>query len=139
MIKELKPSKGKLLPVATYDKFADIDPLGSVLSVFSKTEPTEVLMIQIALETAGSSWQGKGASYADTGSKNEDGSYSRVRTKPSLLRKFLTRVFKVSLRLIGTHQKSITELSSAIRGLCPERRSFFQNKKSRPSLIRNKR
>ena len=75
-VKELTPAKGNYYPVGTYDKFTDVDPLSSVLSVFSKTEPTEVLMIQVALEATSNSWQGHGASYAEMGTKNEDGTYS---------------------------------------------------------------
>jgi len=56
IVKELKSSKGNYYPLATYDKFTDVDPLGSVLSVLSKAEPTELIVIQIALESAGTGW-----------------------------------------------------------------------------------
>src|SRR3989344_4428986 len=129
MIKELKPSKGNYYPVATYDKFTDIDPLSSVLSVFSKTEPTEVLMIQVALESAGNSWQGNGASYADMGSKNEDGSYSPRADKTVITEKISYPGFKSSVRLVGTLAKSITELSSAYGVFARSDGASFKTKK----------
>jgi hypothetical protein len=46
-VKELKLSKGNYYPIGTYDKFTDVDPLSSVLSVLSKAEPTELIVIQI--------------------------------------------------------------------------------------------
>jgi hypothetical protein len=35
-IKNFKLSKGSYYPIATYDKFADVDPMASLLSVLSK-------------------------------------------------------------------------------------------------------
>ena len=112
-IKELKLSKGSFYPIGTYDKFTDIDPLSSVLSVLSKVEPTETVLIQIALEGAGTKWQSQGASYADYGAKNEDGTYQPRADKNIIIEKISYPGFKVSLRLIGDSNKSLTELSSA--------------------------
>ena len=63
-VKELTLSKGNFYPVGTYDKFTDVDPLASVLSVLSKAEPTEMILVQFALESTGNGWQSAGASYA---------------------------------------------------------------------------
>jgi len=112
-IKELKLSKGNFYPLGTYDKFTDIDPLSSVLSVLSKAEPTELIVIQIALESAGSKWQTNGASYADCGTKNEDGSYSPRSDKNIVIEKISYPGFKTSIRLISNQNKSLTELTSA--------------------------
>jgi hypothetical protein len=113
VIKELNLSKGNYYPVGTYDKFTDVDPLSSVLSVLSKAEPTELIVIQIALESAGTGWQGKGASYADHGTKNEDGSYSPRADKMIITEKISYPGFKTSIRLISDTNKSLTELISA--------------------------
>ena len=78
VVKELKLSKGNFYPLGTYDKFADVDPLSSILSVLSKAEPTETIVIQLALESAGTTWQAQGASYADHGTKNEDGTCFQI-------------------------------------------------------------
>ncbi len=112
-VKELKLSKGSYYPIGTYDKFTDIDPLSSILSVLSKAEPTETTMIQVALESTGSSWQSRGASYADHGTKNEDGSYQPRADKTIITEKISYPGFKASVRLIGTQSKTLTELSSA--------------------------
>jgi hypothetical protein len=112
-IKELHTARGNYYPIATYDKFTDVDPLSSVLSVFSKAEPTEVVMIQIALESTSNSWQGKGASYADMGSKNEDGSYSPRADKPIITEKVSQPGFKTTIRLISNSQRILTGLSSS--------------------------
>ncbi len=112
-VKELKLAKGNYYPIGTYDKFTDVDPLSSVLSVISKAEPTEIAMIQIALEAVGSSWQGKGASYADYGTKNEDGSYQPRMDKPVITEKISYPGFRTSIRLISNTNKTLTELTSS--------------------------
>ena len=83
----LKLKKGNYYSIATYDKFTDVDPMSSILSVLSKSEANEVSMIQISLQAISSSWQTKGNSYADFGSKNEDGSYSPRSDKSIIVEK----------------------------------------------------
>lgn len=112
-IKELKLAKGNFYPIATYDKFTDIDPLSSLLSVLSKVEPTDVVIIQIALEATGTKWQSQGASYADCGTKNEDGTYSPRSDKNIITEKISYPGFKTSIRLINNTKKYLTELTSA--------------------------
>ena len=112
-IKELKLAKGSCYPIGTYDKFTDIDPLSSVLSVLSKVEPTDVVLVQVALEATNSKWQSNGASYADHGTKNEDGSYQPRSDKTIITEKISYPGFKASIRLISNTNKSLTELSSA--------------------------
>ncbi len=135
-VKELKLAKGSFYPIGTYDKFADVDPLSSTLSVLSKTEPTDVVLIQIALEAAGSGWQSKGASYADHGTKNEDGSYAPRADKTIITEKVSYSGFRASIRLIGNTNKSLTELASAFgvftrsdgNHFSGKKRSFFNKK-----------
>ncbi len=112
-VKELKLSKGSFYPIGTYDKFTDIDPLSSILSVLSKAEPTEMILVQVALEATSAKWQSRGASYADYGTKNEDGTYSPRSDKNVIIEKISYPGFKTSIRLIGNTNKSLTELSSA--------------------------
>lgn len=112
-VKNLKLAKGNYYPIATYDKFTDIDPLSSVLSVFSKAEPTEIVMVQVALEAISTSWQAKGASYADMGGKNEDGSYSPRADKVIITEKISQPGFRTAVRLISNTQRTLTELSSS--------------------------
>lgn len=112
-VKELKLSKGNYYPIGTYDKFTDVDPLSSVLSVLSKAEPTELIMVQVALQSTSSSWQAKGAAFSDMGTKNEDGSYSPRSDKTIITEKINYPGFMVSIRLIATTNKALTELKSA--------------------------
>lgn len=112
-VKELKLSKGSYYPIATYDKFTDVDPLSSILSVLSKVEPTETVLIQIAIEATSTKWQSLASSYADTGSKNEDGSYAPRSDKNIIFEKISYPGFMTSLRLISSTNKTLTELSSA--------------------------
>ena len=111
-VKELKLARGSYYPIASYDKFSDIDPLSSVLSVLSKTEPTEVALIQVALESAGTGWQSAGNSYADHGTKNENGIWSPRSDKTVIVEKVSYPGFKTSIRLIGDTNKTLTELAS---------------------------
>jgi len=113
IVKELKLGKGNYYPIGTYDKFTDIDPMASGLSVLSKAEPTELIIIQVALESAGTGWQSAGASYADHGTKNEDGSFAPRSDKMIITEKISYPGFKTSIRLISNTNKSLTELSSA--------------------------
>lgn len=112
-VKSIKLSKGNYYPIASYDKFTDVDPLGSILSVLSKAEPTEFIMIQIALQSASPSWQSKGASYADMGTKNEDGTYSPRYDKNIIVEKISYPGFKTSIRIVGSSVSRLKELSSS--------------------------
>lgn len=112
-VKELKLSKGNFYPIGTYDKFTDVDPLSSVLSVISKAEPTDVIMLQIALEATSPRWQTQGATFADYGIKNEDGTYQPRADKTIITEKISYPGFKVSVRLIGNKNQTLTELYSS--------------------------
>lgn len=92
--RSLNLAKGNYYPLGTYDKFTDIDPLSSVLSVLSKVEPTEIAMVQVAIESTSSRWQTLGANFAEYGTKNEDGTYQPRSDKNIILEKFLTRVLR---------------------------------------------
>ena len=106
-VKELKTAKGSYYPIGTYDKFTDVDPMSSVLSVLSKAEPTEFILIQIALEATGSGWQSAGASYADHGLKNEDGTYQPRSDKMIITEKISYPGFKVSIRLVANQTRRL--------------------------------
>ncbi|MEK7470403.1 MAG: TraM recognition domain-containing protein [Patescibacteria group bacterium] len=112
-VSELKLSKGSFYPIGTYDKFTDIDPMSSILSVLSKTEPTETSMVQICLEGTSGSWQNNGESYAAHGVKNEDGTYQPRTDKMIITEKISYPGFKASVRLIGNSKKTLTELLSS--------------------------
>lgn len=113
-VKELATARGNYYPLATYDKFAEVDPMASILSVLSKAEPTELMMIQIAIQGTSRSWQTNGASYADHGTKNpETGTYTPRPDKVIITEKINFPGFLTSVRLIAGTKKSLTELKSA--------------------------
>jgi hypothetical protein len=127
-IKELKLAKGSFYPIGTYDKFADVDPLSSILSVLSKVEPTETVLIQIAIEATSTRWQSQGASYADTGTKNEDGTYAPRPDKMIITEKISYPGFKASIRLISDTNKTLAELVSAFGVYNRADANHFSNK-----------
>lgn len=112
-IVNLKLQKGSYYPLATFDKFTDIDPLSSILSVLSKADPDEVTLIQYALESSGTRWQGQGELYASKGTKKEDGSYSPRPDESVIKEKITYPGFRVSARIISNSKESLKELSDA--------------------------
>ncbi len=130
LVKELKLAKGSYYPIGTYDKFADIDPLASVLSVLSKAEPTELVLLQIALESAGTAWQSAGNSYADHGTKNENGEYSPRSDKTIIVEKVSYPGFKASVRFISNTNKTLTELASTFGVYTRSDGNAFKSKKA---------
>jgi len=70
-------------------------------------------LIQYALESSGTRWQGQGELYASKGTKKEDGSYS-PRTDESVIKEKITYPgFRVSARIISNSKESLKELSDA--------------------------
>jgi hypothetical protein len=112
-VTSLKLKQGSFYPLATFDKFTDIDPMASVLSVLSKGDPDHVALIQICLESAGASWQKYGTSFAEKGTKNEDGSYSPRPDQNVIKEKISYPGFKVSIRLASNTKETQKELVSA--------------------------
>lgn len=112
-IKRLFLNKGSYYPIATFESFQDIDPLSSVLSVLSKGDPDEIGLVQIALEATSSSWQRKGALYAEKGTKNEDGSYSPRSDANIINEKISYPGFKVTIRLAANTKQTLRELVSS--------------------------
>lgn len=105
--------KGSYYPLAVYTGFTDVDPLASILSVLSKASPDEIAIVQYALESSGSSWQGRGAAYAEKGTKNEDGSYSPRSDQNVIKEKISYPGFRASVRLAANTNKTLRELASA--------------------------
>jgi type III secretory pathway component EscS len=114
-VKNLTLKHGNYYPISTWTLFTDIDPLSSILSVLSKSDPDQVTLVQIALESVSSSWQSKGANFADKGTKNEDGTYSPRSDQSIIKEKISYPGFKVSIRLASNTKKTLTELSNAFK------------------------
>lgn len=94
-IETLVLRKGSYYPIATFETFSEIDPLSSILSILSKSSPDVFAIIQFALEATDSSWQQKGANFAEKGVKNDDGSYSPRSDKNIINEKFLIQVLRL--------------------------------------------
>jgi hypothetical protein len=112
-IKEFTLTKGSYYPIATYDKFTDVDPLASVLSVFSKIEPTEFAFLQIALLATSTKWQSDAANYADYGTKNEDGTYRPRADKNIIMEKANYPGFLASVRIISNSERALGDLAAS--------------------------
>ena len=131
-----KLRKGSYYPIATSDSFTDIDPLSSVLSVLSKGDPDQVVVIQYALESSGTSWQSKGASFAEKGTKNEEGVYSPRPDASVITEKISYPGFKVSIRVAGNDKKTLRELSSTFGVFTRADGNSFGI--SKPSIVKKK-
>ncbi|KKU03691.1 MAG: hypothetical protein UX03_C0013G0051 [Candidatus Woesebacteria bacterium GW2011_GWE1_45_18] len=126
----LKLKQGSYYPVATYPAFTDIDPLASLLSVLSKSSPDQIALIQYALTSSGSGWQGAGASFAEKGKKNEDGSYSPRSDQTIIKEKISYPGFKVSVRVAANAKETLKELVSAFGVFTRADGNSFSTKKS---------
>ncbi len=135
-IKNFKTSRGSYYPISTYEKFSDIDPLASLLSVLSKSETDEVTLFQIALEATSSSWQASGLSYADFGTKKEDGTYSPRSDKNIIVEKISYPGFKASIRVASTSNKTLTEITGSLGVFARSDGNNIVNKKN--GLFENK-
>ena len=133
-IKSLILRKGSYYPINTFEQFQDVDPLSSILSVLSKGDPDEVAILQIALESTSPSWQAKGASYAEKGTKNEDGSYSPRADKNIIVEKISYPGFKSTIRVAANTKKTLTEMVSAFGVYSRADGNSFSSKK--PHIIR---
>ncbi|MGB6882103.1 MAG: DUF87 domain-containing protein, partial [Microgenomates group bacterium] len=129
-IRKLMLSGGSVYPIATFEAFTDIDPLSSILSVLSKGNPDEVAIVQYALESTSTSWQARGASYAEKGTKNEDGTYSPRADQNIIKEKISYPGFKVTIRLASNTKKTLTELCSAFGVFARADGNKFITKKS---------
>jgi hypothetical protein len=135
-IKTLKLAKGSYYPIATFDSFTEVDPLSSILSVLSKGDPNEMAVVQIALESAAPSWQTNGASYAEKGTKNEDGSFAPRPDANIIKEKISYPGFKCSIRLAANTKKTLRELVSAFGVFTRADGNTFRVKK--PNLLRKR-
>src|SRR3989344_772770 len=136
-VTNLNLHRGNYYPIATYDSFQDVDPLSSILSVLSKSDPEEVTLVQFALESTDATWQSKGSAYAQKGTKNEDGTYS-VRSDANIINEKISYPgFRSSLRIISNTNKTLTELSSAFGVFNRSDGNYFTS--HRPTVFNKKR
>lgn len=130
----LNLKRGNYYPIATFVNFKDVDPLSSILSVLAKGNPDQVAMVQICLEGTNTSWQSKGASYAERGVKNEDGNYSPRSDQTIIKEKISYPGFSVSIRLASNTKETLKELVSAFGVYTRADGNSYGKKKSLISL-----
>jgi hypothetical protein len=112
-VTSLRLRQGSYYPLATFANFTDVDPMASILSVLTKSDPSKTVLIQLAIESTSSSWQASGASFAEKGTKNEDGSYSPRSDQSVIKEKISYPGFNVSVRLAADDKAVLKELVGA--------------------------
>src|SRR3989304_2333638 len=109
----LKARRGNYYPLATYGSFKDVDPLSSILSVLSKSDPDDLVLVQLAIESISSSWQARGQGMIERGIRNADGTFTSLPDESIIKEKISYPGFAVSIRLASNPKKTLNELSSA--------------------------
>ncbi len=109
----LRLAKGNYYPLLTFEKFQDIDPISSVLSVLAKAPADTRILVQYALLATDSSWQAKGIRFAATGRKNEDGSFSPRSDANITNEKISYPGFLASIRIASNAKELLTEVANA--------------------------
>jgi hypothetical protein len=132
----LKLRKGNFYPIAVFSKFQDVDPLSSILSVLTKSDPDTVTVIQLALSSISGTWQQSGKLFAEKGQKNAEGVYSTRSDANIINEKIYYPGFGVSIRIISNTKKTLTELADAFGVFTrSDGNSFYA---ARPSLLSKK-
>jgi len=135
-VKSLVLKHGNYYPITYWNEFTDIDPLSSILSVLSKSDPNQIAIVQLALKSISSSWQAKGASFAEKGVKNDNGTFSPRSDQNIIKDKISYPGFKVSIRLASNTKKTLTELYSSFGVFTKASGNSFSTKKNFLSNIK---
>ncbi len=102
----LKLKNQQYLPLKTYQDFADVDPLASLLSTLSKTQLNEEMAIQFVVGDDGDGWKKAGFSQIESSSSqlkelsdlaNKASSHPQ---KELIKKKLSTRGLKTSIRVV---------------------------------------
>lgn len=96
---QIKLVHNQLYPIRTYAEFKDVDPLSSLLSLLSKSQPEDRVAIQFLLRPISNSWQAAGERAAAGKSKDATGvehanPYSKV-----IVQKISLNGFKTAIRI----------------------------------------
>ncbi|MBI2034461.1 MAG: DUF87 domain-containing protein [Candidatus Levybacteria bacterium] len=95
----MKLSAGYLYPIKSFKDFKDVDPISSLLSVLSKTQPNDRAVIQYLLVPVSSSWQKAGNRAIHHKDKDSTGA---VQTNPYakvIAEKIQYNGFKTAIRI----------------------------------------
>lgn len=134
-ISSLTLRKGNYHPIQTYSAFTDIDPLSSILSVLSKSDPDELAIIQFAIQATNGSWQGYGQKLAETGGgkKVSETGVTTYLPHPDaaiIKEKISYPGFYVSLRIASNSRDTLREITSAFGVYARSDGNSFSGKKA---------
>jgi len=111
--KTLGLRKGNFYSINTYPLFQEVDPLASVLSVLSKADSNENVIIQYCLESISGAWQGSGQRMIEKGIVDAEGNRSSLPDEAMIKEKISFPGFAVSVRLASGSMGTLNALSSA--------------------------
>jgi len=106
---QMKLSAGYLYPIKAYGEFKDIDPLASLLSVLSKAEPNDRIVIQYLLNPVGSSWHKVGEKQMSSKIKDAAGVEHANPHSKVIAQKIAYHGFKTAIRVAvnsGSYERS---------------------------------
>ena len=109
-VASLRLTSGNYYPITTYESFKDVDPLSAMLSVLSKADENEMVLVQYALESTNANWHSKGLQYAEKGEKKIDGTYGPRSDQSIIKEKISYPGFKISIRIAASTNKTRKEL-----------------------------
>jgi hypothetical protein len=102
---QLKLAYNFLYPLQTYDAFKEVDPLSSVLSSLSKSQPGDQVVIQFLLVPISHRWQQHGESAAHAKHKDSEGLVQSNPYSKAIMEKVGLNGFKTAIR-IGVNSAS---------------------------------
>jgi hypothetical protein len=129
---QIKLAHDPLYPLKTYSEFKDVDPMGSILGLLSKSQPQDRIAIQFLLRPIGNNWQARGERAAAGKSKDASGvehanPYSKV-----IMQKISVNGFQAAIRL-AVNTDSLARSAHLIREISNSFSAF--NNPSGNSLI----
>lgn len=142
-VQTLKLTKGNYYPLVTYSAFQDVDPLSSVLSVLSKADPSELIIIQFALEAISGSWQAAIHKTLEAGIKDKEGNRSPLPDEAIIREKISFPGFGVTMRIAARQKSTLSTLVNAFgvfnkiggNSISVKRASLFSKDDSLKGLI----
>lgn len=107
---QLKLAYSNYYPLKIYTDFKDVDPLSSILGVFSKTGPNDFLLVQVVCQPAGSSWQKKARGYLEKEILDSSGKVKSKSDKGIIEEKISQIGFKTALRFLSNNRLLLNSL-----------------------------
>ncbi len=96
---QMKLSAGYLYPIKTFKEFKEVDPMSSILSVLSKAQANDKIIIQYLLNPVGSGWQKSGKHAAEKKTKDASGAEHANPNAKVIEEKIAFHGFKTAVRI----------------------------------------